>query len=59
MGESRPLWARGLKRLLGWGLKSKSSSRPLWARGLKPEIERNALKGIIVAPLVGAWIETA
>ena len=34
-------------------------SHPVWVRGLKPMKARLILFYIIVAPRVGAWIETA
>ena len=36
----------------------KSSSLPSWERGLKRLVGTNYNSGILVAPLVGAWIET-
>ncbi len=55
---SRPVWARGLKRL-HWNNQSLSHmSRPVWARGLKQERNRTCRRTIRVAPRVGAWIET-
>ena len=33
-------------------------SRPAWARGLKPEKAQITLASHLVAPRVGAWIET-
>ena len=33
-------------------------SLPIWERGLKPVIERHDFNQYIVAPYMGAWIET-
>jgi len=33
-------------------------SRPAWARGLKHKAHKELIKSAIVAPCVGAWIET-
>ena len=56
---SRPVWARGLKHD---GLRRKLAfhgSRPVWARGLK-HFGRGYFVGVVVvAPRVGAWIETS
>ena len=35
--KSRPMWARGLKRLGVNGGPIYIESRPMWARGLKPK----------------------
>jgi len=55
---SRPAWARGLKRFAYGFAFLTIKSRPAWARGLKhvniPALQRT----LIVAPRVGAWIET-
>ena len=34
------------------------SSHPMWVRGLKHEIQLHLVTLILVAPHVGAWIET-
>ena len=34
-------------------------SLPSWERGLKPGSAFDGIKRLVVAPLVGAWIETA
>ena len=34
-------------------------SRPAWARGLKPNFLLNKRVSFLVAPRVGAWIETS
>ena len=30
----------------------------MWVRGLKQQVVKNLLLGLVVAPHVGAWIET-
>ncbi len=59
-GQSLPSWERGLKHvtrnLIDFaGIRS----LPSWERGLKPESHALLSKAFPVAPLVGAWIETA
>ena len=54
---SRPVWARGLKRIEMKTMEKGSRSRPVWARGLK-RIQNTCLAIRKVAPRVGAWIET-
>ena len=55
---SNPLWVSGVK-LFEIIRKAKiSRSHPSWVRGLKRSIGKNAIIGHLVAPLVGAWIET-
>ena len=56
---SHPVWVRGLKLFVAKGIPIGTASHPVWVRGLKhfkstliPSIS------IIVAPRVGAWIET-
>ena len=53
---SRPAWARGLKRGCV-AIYSRALSRPAWARGLKPRWSFHWAVSV-VAPRVGAWIET-
>ena len=55
--ESRPVWARGLKLASSFIISILLVSRPVWARGLK---RRDYIYEQIrlVAPRVGAWIET-
>ena len=55
---SRPVWARGLKLSYLTVCFVPIMSRPVWARGLKPMPLRLHLLVNIVAPRVGAWIET-
>ena len=56
--QSHPVWVRGLKQAKFFDVASGIESHPVWVRGLKPYrcIYRCALK--VVAPRVGAWIET-
>ena len=56
--QSRPAWARGLKRAEPLRVKSRKMSRPAWARGLKQNRNPEAEDPEGVAPRVGAWIET-
>ena len=56
---SPPSRGRGLKlRVLPVVLESKRSP-PSRGRGLKPVMDFNPEDGVLVAPLAGAWIETA
>ena len=55
--ESRPTWARGLKHSHALFEPQNVESRPTWARGLKL-LFVNLYLLHIVAPHVGAWIET-
>ena len=54
--RSRPSRARGLKPWLSC-IVSRLKSRPSRARGLK-HTRDGSLRGALVAPLAGAWIET-
>ena len=59
LSSSHPTWVRGLKLdvspiLAGWGV-----SHPTWVRGLKLEAVKDNINEYIVAPYVGAWIETS
>jgi len=56
---SRPSRARGLKRDWSALEVKRVSSRPSRARGLKPALNRKPPQLGVVAPLAGAWIETA
>ena len=56
---SRPAWARGLKRGAGRARHADLlASRPAWARGLKQHPGAKMKTTVVVAPRVGAWIET-
>ena len=57
--SSRPTWARGLKLTSGLGENVLKGSRPTWARGLKLFLGKIGCVVILVAPHVGAWIETS
>ena len=54
---SHPSWVRGLKQKKAQHKKYILKSHPSWVRGLKP-YSPMAKKRTLVAPLVGAWIET-
>ena len=55
--ESHPTWVRGLKLGVKQIRFRSILSHPTWVRGLKLENDPR-LKNHIVAPYVGAWIET-
>ena len=55
---SHPVWVRGLKPVLIHRLAGAIGSHPVWVRGLKPLFQPSTKEDIIVAPRVGAWIET-
>ena len=55
--SSHPTWVRGLKQVKKSNVKRHRQSHPTWVRGLKPCIA-NCHLARIVAPYVGAWIET-
>ena len=55
---SHPSWVRGLKLLLSKLKLMLIKSHPSWVRGLKPVIPPTYHNVHLVAPLVGAWIET-
>ncbi len=57
-GASRPSWARGLKLAHVYVGDGRERSRPSWARGLKQEYAQYAFRTVVVAPFMGAWIET-
>ena len=52
------MWVRGLKRRWGVSRTPRPASHPVWVRGLKPIIINGCSCLKIVAPRVGAWIET-
>ena len=56
--SSHPSWVRGLKLSLRLILLKKNLSHPSWVRGLKQQLAYLSNNQQIVAPLVGAWIET-
>ena len=53
------MWVRGLKHEICVNASRLHTSHPMWVRGLKPIIRLFCLKVSLVAPYVGAWIETA
>ena len=54
---SHPMWVRGLKHQSLRSVVCRSMSHPMWVRGLKRALRSE--KAInVVAPYVGAWIET-
>ena len=52
--QSRPLWARELKRMAAGKLSAGEVSRPLWARELKHSDDFCCKNIGVVAPPVGA-----
>ena len=55
---SHPVWVRGLKLLFRALPTLLAVSHPVWVRGLKHNIGQLRGHNYIVAPRVGAWIET-
>ena len=55
---SHPSWVRGLKPVVGDKREDLTESHPSWVRGLKLTIS-SYFPHSLVAPLVGAWIETS
>ncbi len=55
---SHPMWVRGLKQGERLHYPSRDQSHPMWVRGLKPLALDAAILSALVAPHVGAWIET-
>ena len=55
---SHPSWVRGLKPPIGEDLQHDITSHPSWVRGLKLSLQMKKYVTTLVAPLVGAWIET-
>ena len=55
---SHPVWVRGLKLHLTPALRFIRPSHPVWVRGLKRDIDFVISERKLVAPRVGAWIET-
>ena len=56
--RSHPSWVRGLKLTIVRLLRTFHLSHPSWVRGLKLPNWLMSKRVAIVAPLVGAWIET-
>ena len=57
--ESHPVWVRGLKHTIFIEENIEALSHPVWVRGLKRLFcfENESIQDL-VAPRVGAWIET-
>ena len=53
------MWVRGLKLHYHHNRKNNDQSHPMWVRGLKLLTVNRTLTDILVAPYVGAWIETS
>ena len=56
--SSHPVWVRGLKLGILNKERDGGQSHPVWVRGLKPEYPVISSSSYVVAPRVGAWIET-
>ena len=52
------MWVRGLKLVAHVDEHHEARSHPMWVRGLKHYRTIRTKSGVIVAPYVGAWIET-
>ena len=52
------MWVRGLKLNVSLSAQEPAQSHPMWVRGLKLAIAASPNASKIVAPYVGAWIET-
>ena len=52
------MWVRGLKLSYIAGVNMFNKSHPVWVRGLKLDFRRGYCQFELVAPRVGAWIET-
>ena len=55
---SHPVWVRGLKHNDYYRFSQWEKSHPVWVRGLKLYLVSHAALRRLVAPRVGAWIET-
>ena len=55
---SHPVWVRGLKHSISKNSPLPHLSHPVWVRGLKHLFKIRQFYGRLVAPRVGAWIET-
>ena len=55
---SHPVWVRGLKLRNKNIIIDTGVSHPVWVRGLKPLVIYKVFASTLVAPRVGAWIET-
>ncbi len=56
--RSHPMWVRGLKLFGELKTSVEALSHPMWVRGLKLDVLTLSKYPILVAPYVGAWIET-
>ena len=56
---SLPVWERGLKHVRHLLQEERAQSLPVWERGLKLPLPPLRQRLCLVAPRVGAWIETA
>ena len=56
--KSHPTWVRGLKQAGCTSGYYQAASHPTWVRGLKQRFHRFMVEELMVAPYVGAWIET-
>ena len=56
--ESHPIWVRGLKPIMILSIMVLSVSHPIWVRGLKQIEKLRQANERLVAPYMGAWIET-
>ena len=56
---SLPSWERGLKHRRLQSRLSRAWSLPSWERGLKRLVVHCLRRSFVVAPFVGAWIETS
>ena len=55
--QSHPAWVRGLKQFNKGSEMNNIVSHPAWVRGLKLSL-LSSCNILVVAPRVGAWIET-
>ena len=56
--RSHPTWVRGLKHTTPPHCQCTHLSHPTWVRGLKRFLVQTLILDNLVAPYVGAWIET-
>ena len=56
--QSHPVWVRGLKHISIFYSLTSHLSHPVWVRGLKLTGRAIIVLFLVVAPRVGAWIET-
>ena len=58
VGRSHPTWVRGLKQRLKIKSILNLQTHHTWVRGLKLPMIGEKIRASVVAPYVGAWIET-